>query len=562
VEATILQYILIFVLAFIAMVDGVGPKVLLVALPLITSVGVGLIFGNMILAVMTGALIQLTFIAAIPIGGASPPDSISATIVGCSLAEILYPGGDLATYYATTVLTVVFPFAVIVAVLGVQFDILARTANIVWVRRAERAIERGDIGSIQRSHLLGFVPWGLSRAILCPVAIALGTPALGLFTNLATSTTGLLNALVVAGSVLPAVGLAVILSILPFRKMPWFFIMGFVIAWSMIILSPYLGIISAALPPVLVATGIGFLVAFVTTRRRYPRGEVAEKEEGKTRAGESVVTLRKIEKKDLSSAFRRYFLTFESSWNYERMQGLGYLFTMLPILKRVHKSKEELRDAMKLHMEFFNTNPFIASWIIGMNAKVEDEGARPDAVRSLKVGYMGPLAGIGDSLIYFVIGGMAMMLGSSIAYGTGNILGPIVLWGIMAPLAIIFRFWFFRVGIRRGATAAREMSTGTGLKRIMELTGATGLTTIGAFIPIAVQVGIPVLGLAEPLLSVLNAISLLVIPLGLTLGAYFFARRGFSIAKTILIMFAIGFVLGLLGLLVRTIYYALTPPTS
>jgi PTS system mannose-specific IID component len=554
-EATILQYILIFLFAFIAMVDGVGPKVLLIALPLLASVGIGLIFGNMTLAVMTGALIQLTFIAAIPIGGASPPDGTSAAIVGCSLAEILYTGGDLATYYTDTVVPVIFPFAVIVAVLGVQFDIFARTANIVWVRRAERAIERGDIGSIQRSHLLGFVPWGLSRAILCPIAIALGTPALGFFTSLATSTTGLLNALVVAGSVLPAVGLAVILSILPFRKMPRFFILGFVIAWLMVILAPYLGIIATALPPVLVATGVGFLIAFITTRRRYP-AEVAKEKKGK-----GVVELKKIEKKDLSSAFRRYFFSLEASWNYERMQGLGYLFTMLPIIKSVHKSKEEQKNSMKLHMEFFNTNPFIASWIIGMNAKVEDEGASPETIRSLKVGYMGPLAGIGDSLIYFVIGGMAMILGSSMAYGTGDILGPLILWGIMVPLTVVLRFWFFRLGLRRGASAVREMSTGKGLKRVMELTGATGLTTIGAFIPIAVQVGIPVLGLSGSMLFIANAVSVLVIPLVLTLVAYSLARRGLSIVKTLLIMFVIGFALGLVGLLVRTIYYALTPPS-
>jgi PTS system mannose-specific IID component len=557
-ELTIVQLILIGILGFVAMVDGVGPKVLLLALPLVASAAVGLILGNLTVAIMTGATLQIMLIAAIPIGGASPPDGTSASIVGSALAVVMYtPPQDLLTYYANTIALAIIPFAIVVAVIGVQLDILARTANIAWIRRAERAIDKGNIGAIQTSHVLGFVPWGLSRAILCPLALVVGLAAVNLLKSIAYSTTGVLAGLIVAGSMLPAAGLAVILSILPFRRMPWFFIIGFAVSTAMVLLSPYLSFVGAALNPILVATGLGFIIAFLMVRRRYK----AESVEGGKSKAEKQVQFKRIEKNDLSSAFRRYFFTFESSWNYERMQGLGYLFTMLPILKRVHKDKNELRDAMKLHMEFFNTNPFVAPWIIGMNAKVEDEGAPPEAIRSLKVGYMGPMAGLGDSLIYFVIGGIAMLIGSSISYLTGNILGVIVLWVILSPLAIALRFWFFRVGLRSGAARAKEMSTGKGLKRIMELTGATGLTTIGAFIPIAVQVGLPVLVFPIELQPIVNTISLFVIPLAITLVSYLLARRGFSIVKIVLILFVLGFVLGFVGVLSRIIYWSLALPS-
>jgi PTS system mannose-specific IID component len=558
-ELTILQLVLITLLAFIAIVDGVGTKVFLAALALIGSGVVGIIFGNLPVAIITGAAIQIMLIAAIPIGGASPPDQTSAAIVGATIAELLYPGGDLATYYTTTVIPLVIPYAVVVAVLGVQLEILARTANIFWVHRVERIIDEGETKGIGTSHLLGFIPWGLSRSVLCPIAVVLGVPALSFLQSL--TTTSILNGLIVAGSILPAAGLAIILSILPFGRMRKFFVIGFVICWLMVVLSPFMGIITTALNPVLVATGVGFILAFIMVKRRYP----SEAQERKGADKKGALQFKNIDQKDLSSTFRRYFVSFEASWNYERMQGLGYLYSILPILKKTHKSKEDLKNAMKMHLEFFNTNPFIASWIIGMNAKMEDEGASPETIRSIKVGYMGPLAGIGDSIIYFVVGGIAMLLGSSIAfYGLGDATGVLVLWGIMAPVGIILRFWFWRLGLRRGVTAAKQMSQSKGLKRVMELTGATGITTIGAFIPIAVQVGLPVLalGLAEtdPMLTVINAISLFVVPLVLTLTAYLLAKRGYSVVKIILILFVIGFVTGILKILVRPIYSGFAIP--
>jgi PTS system mannose-specific IID component len=555
---TVLQLALITMLAFVAMVDGVGTKILLAALALISSTIVGIIFGNLPVAVITGAAIQIMYIAAIPIGGASPPDQTSAAIVGATLAELLYNNTQSITWnYTNVILPLVIPYAVVVSILGIQLEILARTANIYWVHRAEKIIEKGETKGIGTSHLLGFIPWGLSRAVLCPLAIVLGVPALGIIRSL--TTTSILNGLLVAGSVLPAVGLAVILSILPFRRMRKFFVLGFIICWLMVVLSPFLGIITTALNPVLVATGVGFIAAYTMVRRKYP----SEPQEAKSSRAERGIEFKNITQSDLSSTFRRYFLTFEASWNYERMQGLGYLYSMLPILKKTHKDKEDLKSAMKMHLEFFNTNPFIASWIIGMNAKLEDEHATTETIRSIKVGYMGPLAGIGDSIIYFVVAGIAMLIGSSIAfYSLGDPIGTLVLWGTLVPVGIILRFWFWRVGLKRGVTAAKQMSQSQGLKRVMELTGATGVTTIGAFIPIAVQVGLPVqaLALVDPMLTIVNGISLFVVPLLLTFIAYFLAKRGYSIVRIILVLFLIGFVTGVLGLLVRPIYSAFAIP--
>ena len=88
-------------------------------------------------------------------------------------------------------------------------------------------------------------------------------------------------------------------------------------------------------------------------------------------------TLEKITKQDLRMVFWR-LLTLQFSWNYERMQSLGFLFTIKPILKKIYKdsSKEEKVKAMKRHLEFFNTNPVVSGPIFGVTAAMEEQGKK------------------------------------------------------------------------------------------------------------------------------------------------------------------------------------------
>ena len=110
----------------------------------------------------------------------------------------------------------------------------------------------------------------------------------------------------------------------------------------------------------------------------------------------------KIQKSDIKKVFWRFQL-YGGSWNFERMQNVGFLYSIKPVLKRLYanKSKEEMSTAMKRHMEFFNTNPTMAAPIIGVTSALEEAGGNEsgDATTAVKVGLMGPLAGLGDSII-------------------------------------------------------------------------------------------------------------------------------------------------------------------
>ena len=114
-----------------------------------------------------------------------------------------------------------------------------------------------------------------------------------------------------------------------------------------------------------------------------------------------------LSKKDrLSVMLRSQFL--QGSWNYERMQNGGWAFSLIPALKKLYPNPEDSKAALKRHLEFFNTHPYIASPILGVTLALEEDranGAQIDdaTIQGVKVGMMGPLAGIGDPVFWFTI---------------------------------------------------------------------------------------------------------------------------------------------------------------
>ena len=134
---------------------------------------------------------------------------------------------------------------------------------------------------------------------------------------------------------------------------------------------------------------------------------------------------------------RSYFLL--SSFNYERMQNGGVAYTLIPAIKKLYSKKEDRAAALKRHLEFFNTHPFMANPIFGVTMALEEERANSAdvddaAISGVKIGMMGPLAGAGDPLFWFTLRPILLSLGASLAV-SGNVLGPLlffILWNIMA----------------------------------------------------------------------------------------------------------------------------------
>ncbi|BBW77246.1 MULTISPECIES: PTS system mannose/fructose/sorbose family transporter subunit IID [Klebsiella] len=189
--------------------------------------------------------------------------------------------------------------------------------------------------------------------------------------------------------------------------------------------------------------------------------------------------------KVLKRVFWRWFLFGQSGWNYEKMQGLGYLYSIYPFLEKKYAKPEEQKDAAKVHSQFFNTNNTMAPGILGVNIALEEQTglAGKDAVAGIKTGLMGPLAGIGDTL-FFVI--PTTIIGSVASYLAlqGNPVG-LVLWLLFALVRMLFMRFSISKGYQEGVNLLGSLTNN--LNKITRAANILGLTVIGALIPSVVK---------------------------------------------------------------------------
>ena len=173
--------------------------------------------------------------------------------------------------------------------------------------------------------------------------------------------------------------------------------------------------------------------------------------------------------KEGRSVFWRWYFLGGAGWNYEKMQGLGYYFSMLPMIKK-QKDEEARKTLAKTELQFFNTNNTMAPIIMGVDCALQDQtGAEAaDTIAALKTGMMGPLAGIGDT--YMALEGSPLAL---------------VLWIFFGLLRMFCMKNFFSLGYREGAKIVSEI--GNRLKKITKAANILGITVIGALIPSVVN---------------------------------------------------------------------------
>ena len=191
-----------------------------------------------------------------------------------------------------------------------------------------------------------------------------------------------------------------------------------------------------------------------------------------------------LSKKDrLSVAWRSTFL--QVSWNYERMQNGGWVFALIPAIKKLYTNKEDQIAALKRHLEFFNTHPYVASPVIGVTLALEEDkanGAPVDdaAIQGVKVGMMGPLAGVGDPVFWYTVRPILGALGASLAMG-GSILGPILFFVLWNVIRWAFMWYTQEFGYRVGTKITEDLSGGL-LQKVTKGASILGMFVLGALI--------------------------------------------------------------------------------
>lgn len=180
---------------------------------------------------------------------------------------------------------------------------------------------------------------------------------------------------------------------------------------------------------------------------------------------------------DLIRVFLRS-LAFQGSWSFRGMQSLGFAYAMDPALRRIHEGGDPYRKAIKRHLEFFNTHPFLAAAVLGCSVRLEAEGAE-DSVGRVKEALMGPCGAMGDSLFWGALKPLFVLVAVWTAH-LGVLWAPLLLVGGFGICNLGFRAAVFRWGYREGVGVVEGLARANliGWARRMKAIAAVGVGVV------------------------------------------------------------------------------------
>ena len=270
---------------------------------------------------------------------------------------------------------------------------------------------------------------------------------------------------------------------------------------------------------------------------------------------------KKVTKNDLFWTFvRSNFLL--GSFNFERMQAIGFCVAMMPILKRVYgDNPDELKASLKRHLEFFNTQPFVAAAIMGIIGAMEEKRANgaeisPATLSGVKVGLIGPLAGVGDPIFWGTVRPVLAALGAGIAL-TGSILGPLIFFIGFNIIRLATHWYGVQYGYDKGTELVENIG-GNEMHFLTEGASVLGLLVMGALVAKWTTVNMPLViseydnsageHVVTTLQSILDSLMPGMVPLLMTFVCMWLLKRGMNPLVVILGLFALGIVGYAIGL--------------
>lgn len=194
-----------------------------------------------------------------------------------------------------------------------------------------------------------------------------------------------------------------------------------------------------------------------------------------------------LDRKTLNKMVMRSF-NLQASFNYERMQAGGWLYSILPGLEKIHTDKDDLSASMAHNLEFFNTHPFLVTFVMGIVLSLEQNKVNIPTIRAVRVAAMGPLGGIGDALFWFTLVPVTAGITSQMALD-GSIMAPILFLLIfnLAQFALRFflMYWSYDLGtgaidvLTENATEFTRAASILGVFVVGALTVTFGDTNVG-----------------------------------------------------------------------------------
>ena len=264
---------------------------------------------------------------------------------------------------------------------------------------------------------------------------------------------------------------------------------------------------------------------------------------------------KKLTQKELNSIFWRTFTT-SHAWHFERQQHMAFAFAMIPTIKKLYDNREDRIAAYKRHLEFYNCQTTMQPLIAGISAAMEEENANNEefdtsSISSMKVALMGPLAGIGDSLI----AGTLRIIATGIAAGlcmSGSLAGPLLFLLIYNIPTIALRGLGVKYGYGLGANIIGKISDADVMHKLTTALSIVGLMVIGAMVATNVGLTTPIAfdinGTMFSLLETFDSIFPRLLPVCALGALYALNKKGVPVLTQIIGIMVIGVVAGLLGI--------------
>lgn len=261
-------------------------------------------------------------------------------------------------------------------------------------------------------------------------------------------------------------------------------------------------------------------------------------------------TEKKLTKKDIIESYLIWTFFSHSTYNYERMQASGVLHALAPGLEKLYgKDTEQMKEACRRHMEFFNTEPNVGGCILGITLALEEQKANgedvdQEMISSIKTGLMGPLAGIGDTIWQGTLSPIALGIILGMAQ-EGNFMGPVI---YLLTIGIVL-FGLGYVSYTKGYYMGREgigKIIGSGLlNRVTEKATVVGATVLGGLTAsyVTVSSGLELklsTGTLNVQTEVLDSIFKGILPLAVTLLTVFLLKKKVNVNLILLILIVIG----------------------
>ncbi len=500
--------------------------------PIVVAPITGLIMGDFHTGLVVGGTLELVFMGASDIGGSVPPNYNIGSILGTAFGIAAHQGIGAAIL-----------IAIPAALLGSFFELLAKTVSVFFVNVAERYADRGQEGGIAAMVHTGNAVHYLAEALPTFVALAIGVEAVKAVAGAIPQ--WLYAGINLAGNMLPALGFALLLNSLVTPALFPFFVLGFLLAAY----TPF-NVVGVA--------GLAVLVAAVMqTQRRTAEAPAARPAQPAPKmpamAGGSVsaVAMTQVTSGDIRRIFWRGF-ALQSAFSFDRMQALGFTWALIPFLKKIYQGQpQRYVEALKRHLVFFNTHPWIHGTILALTADMEARRAAGDdidgqAIQGMKAGLMGPLAGVGDSMFHGTARPLMGGVCASLAL-TGNPIAPFLFIAVLGVLHVWVYWQTLDSAYRLGQRALSVFTSGA-LRRVMDSAAMVGLMTVGALTAAWISVGTPLTykvgKTSVSIQAMLDGIMPKILPLALVLIVFWLVRRRVKTTTLMLSLIAASLILG------------------